>query len=104
MGSVSGMVQNLVIALTVFVVLSFVIQMIMLRGIIDAMRILDEALVEAISGIQEGMNIQLPEGFEPPNPIQAAIASWIQGNLTGNQPNQALLERNEKGQFETQEL
>ena len=61
---------------------------------------LDVNLATAIKGVIDAARGAV-EGAEPFNPIQAAIAQWISGQIGGNQkpPDISLLDRSPKGQF-----
>ena len=66
----------------------------------DALDDLDGNLAQAIKGVIEAARGAV-EGAEPFNPIQAAVAQWISGQIGGNQkpPDISLLDRSPKGQF-----
>ena len=61
---------------------------------------LDVNLATAIKGVIEAARGAV-EGAEPFNPVQAAIAQWISGQIGGNPkpPDISLLDRSPKGQF-----
>ena len=68
----------------------------------EALDDLDISLATAIKGVIEAARGAV-EGAEPFNPIQAAVAQWISGQIGGNQkpPDISLLDRSPKGQFTT---
>ena len=61
---------------------------------------LDVNLATAIKGVIDAARGAV-EGAEPFNPVQAAIAQWISGQIGGNQkpPDISLLDRSPQGQF-----
>jgi len=66
----------------------------------EALDDLDGNLATAIKGVIEAARGAV-EGAEPFNPVQAAIAQWISGQIGGNPkpPDISLLDRSPKGQF-----
>ena len=61
---------------------------------------LDGSLAAAIKGLLEAVPI---EGFEPPNPIQQAIAGWLQQNIA-NRPVDVpvqVVKRDDTGRFDS---
>lgn len=66
----------------------------------EALDELDANLATAIKGVLDAARGAV-EGAEPFNPVQAAIAQWISGQIGGNPkpPDISLLDRSPKGQF-----
>jgi len=68
----------------------------------EALDELDGNLAAAIKGVIEAARGSL-EGAEPFNPIQAAIAQWIAGQVGAPRagPDVSLLDRSPEGQFQS---